>query len=567
MTSPPRTEPVEVATKPLKPKKTRWLRVWRTFLPFARPHRRPFWLATGAALAVVGSRLAFPLPLKGLLKPWLKGEHAAEAPEGAVLYGLAFFGVVLAMGLADYYQRLQVARFSIGWVRDIRAEAFRAAARVDPRAMSLSSGELVARLVGDTARLKAGLKGFLTHVATNGAYFLGVTLILLLNDWILGSVIAAASILVLGVTWYGARRLYRRYLELRKKEGKLATRIQEALEEDPLEGGFARVNYSSGRHEATVVRIQGQTTVASYFILGLCTLGALAVGIQGHTSGRVSADTLFLFFAYALMLIRHAVKLSRQGTRIGKMMACGERLERLIRAGRKAERKEVELAPLTRRLKLQGVRVVANNRDGNRSRLGPLDLEIRAGEKVAVTGPAGSGKTTLLELLAGSLELSEGKIRWDEAKLHKLPVGAIAAQVGHLGSEPFWLRKTLRESLGLGPGEPGREAREILADCGLERLLDRLPAGLETKLGPGELSRREARRVALAAALLRPASLLLLDEPFLDLPVGAGERLARRILGHPGTVLAGLADPAAATGFDRVLRLEAGRLAGEEEPA
>ncbi len=566
MLHPSRTETVETASAPLKPRRLPWVEVWKTFLPYARSHRAPLLKAAAAALFVVGSRIAFPYPLRALLGPWLRGEQAGGGvvlPEQTLLLALAFFGIVLTLGLAEYVQRLQVARFSIGWVRDIRASAFHAANQVDPRSMSLSSGDMVARLVGDTARLKAGLKGFLTHVATNGLLFFGVTTILLIEDLQLGAVVAVAGLLVLGVTFLGAKRVYHRYRELRKKEGKLANRIQESLAEDPREGDFARVNYSSGSHEATVVQIQGKTTLTAHLILGVSTLVTIWIGVRGLQSGRLDAEKLFTFFMFALILHRPAVRLARQGTRIGKMMACGERLERLIRAGRRAEQEQTPLEPLRKHLKIKRLELSAPHRDGDRRRLGPLDLKVPAGQKLLLTGPAGAGKSSLLALLGGELMRDEGKVLWDGRKVTKLPQRVLAQEVALLSEQPFWLRKPLREVLQLPAGDLAPEARTVLADCGLVQTLERLPAGLDTKLGPGELSLRESRRVALAAVLLGEQSLLLLDHPLADLDPRAGaEVLAHLLAREDRTVLVAVPEAEAGRypGFDRCLALDRGLL-------
>ncbi|MBL7007486.1 MAG: ABC transporter ATP-binding protein [Planctomycetes bacterium] len=558
---------METTSAPLKRRKLRWLRVWRTFLPYARPHRKPLLRAALASAMVVGSRLAFPLPLRALLGPWLKSPEPGapvSAPDDAMLLGLAFFGVVLALGVAEYLQRLQVAKFSIGWVRDIRAAAFAAANQVDPREMNFSSGDMVARLVGDTARLKAGLKGFLTHVATNGALFVGVTAIILSIDLVLGAVVAAAGALVLSVTWIGARRVYFRYLELRKKEGKLANRIQDSLLEDPREGSFARVNYSSGVHEATVVQLQVRTTLAAHTILALATLLSLWIGIGALESGRLSTDHLLTFFILLMVLHRPAVRLSRQGTRIGKMMACGERLERLIRAGREAEADHRALPPLSGKLKIKRLSSSAGNKDGQRLRVGPVSLSVPAGQKLALLGGAGSGKTTLLDLLAGELLLDEGKILWDGEKVHDLPLRAVAEQVGYLADRPFWMRRPVREVLGLPEGELPEEARAVLADCGAESLLRSLPAGIDTKIGPQELSRSDARRLALARILLGRQSLVLLDNPGADLTSRDAAAVFRRLAADPArTVVVAAHDRAGLESFDRFVELRDGQVVSD----
>ena len=566
--------PETQATKPQHPVRraaARWARAWRAFLPFARRHRSQFWKATAAAFLTVGCRLAFPWPLRALLGPWLESDGAggesaallAPALEDVLPLAALFFAIILVLGLAEFYQRLAVARFSIAWVRDIRAEAFRAAHRVDSHNLSVRTGDLVARLIGDTARLKAGLKGFLVHVATNGILFVGVTLILMWIDVRLGAVMAVACSLVLFASLWGAYRVFERYLKLRKKEGKLADRIQEALEEGPEEESFARVNYSSGQHEASVVRIQGITTFVSHAVLGLAALVAIAIGVSGLQSQRIDPSDLFIFFLYVVTLHRPAVRLARQGTRIGKMMACGDRLYRLLSAARKVEDEE-PLPPLGRELRLKALTVGPPEGEGGNPRLAGLDFRIPAGQKVVIVGTPGSGKSTLLEVLAGNLERTAGKILWDERKLHKVSSAGRSRQLAYLSEQPFWSRRPLR-SLLKGHDSPVSDA--LLELTGAADVIARQPEGLDTPVGSSDLSRGEARRVALARLLASDRSLYLLDDPALDLDPNQVRAALASLGSRPqATVMITASSRESVPGFDRVLELREGRIVADSAP-
>jgi ABC-type multidrug transport system fused ATPase/permease subunit len=144
--------------------------LWR----FGARHRG--WLARGglAALCVVALRVALPWPLRMLLGPWLDDSGVALTSETIVSYCLVFGGIMLALGLFDFLSRLWFARFAIGTVQDLRTAAFKAADRETG-----TPGDVISRLIGDTARIKAGMKGFLVHVATNGVLALGVAGIML----------------------------------------------------------------------------------------------------------------------------------------------------------------------------------------------------------------------------------------------------------------------------------------------------------------------------------------------------------------------------------------------------
>jgi ATP-binding cassette subfamily C protein CydD len=146
-----------------------------------------------------------------------------------------------------------------------------------------------------------------------------------------------------------------------------------------------------------------------------------------------------------------------------------------------------------------------------------FDLDVAPGQVVALLGPSGSGKTTLLNLLLGLAPLSGGEVIVGDQRLSHL--GSIAACVAWAGQSPVILPGTLAENLTLAhPGATREDLEQAARVVGLGEVLDGR-GGLDTKLderGAG-LSGGERRRLGLARAMLKPAPILLLDEPTADL--------------------------------------------------
>jgi ATPase subunit of ABC transporter with duplicated ATPase domains len=177
-------------------------------------------------------------------------------------------------------------------------------------------------------------------------------------------------------------------------------------------------------------------------------------------------------------------------------------------------------------------------------RLGPVDLELRWRDRLALTGPNGAGKSTLLGLLTGELRPEEGTVR--------LGAGVV---VGHLGQDrtpgPGTLLDTVRERTELSV----EQARSLLAkfDLGAEHL-----SRPEAALSPGERS-----RAGLAMLVARGTNLLLLDEPTNHLDLDAIEELERALQGYDGTLVVVSHDRRLLAGLrlDRRLEVVAGRVA------
>ena len=186
-----------------------------------------------------------------------------------------------------------------------------------------------------------------------------------------------------------------------------------------------------------------------------------------------------------------------------------------------------------------------------------FDLDVAPGEVVALLGPSGSGKTTLLNLLLGLAPLSGGEVSIGDQRLSHL--GSIAASVAWAGQSPVVLPGTLADNLGLAhPGATRADLERVARAVGLTHVLDGR-GGLDARLderGAG-LSGGERRRLGLARAMLKPAPILLLDEPTADLDAASEQALLAilRAAAQGRTTLIATHSEAVAALADRVVRL------------
>ena len=540
---------------------------------FGRPHIR--WLIQGiaAAVAVVAFRLFLPWPLKNLIDPWIVEQSVSTQSTLAseidiqyiLLWGTAFLAVAVGLGFADLVERLAFARFSIGTVRDLRAAAFEATFASTDTTGKKKTGDLIARLVGDTARIKAGLKGFLVHVATNSVQFLGMVCILL---WIyppIGYVFAAGGLLLLAITTLGAMQIYKRASRYRRKEGKIAQVIHRASRRKLQNKSFAKINHSSGKHEAAITKIQGRTTWAAHAIFGAIVLGSFWIGTLAAVSGDLDPANLIVLAMYGLMARTPIVQLARQGSRTGKILASVNRIVPLLETAASNDNSSTTSRALFDRIELHDIKVKAERKQGNNRRLYISQLEIVSGERIAVIGGSASGKTTLLELLAGLTQPQHGQIVWDDLELDQLAAEQLTSGPVHFVAQaPRWPNIKLCDFLGL-PNQDTEtidNAKALLESCGLDELLQSLPYGLDSKLSSFKVSASERKALAVVRAINSDASLILLDEPTSSLGKSKAARLLRAVFsGQPhSTILVSFSRLKDVSLFDRVIELQSGEV-------
>jgi len=144
-----------------------------------------------------------------------------------------------------------------------------------------------------------------------------------------------------------------------------------------------------------------------------------------------------------------------------------------------------------------------------------FSLEIKPGEKVAFVGSSGSGKTTLLNLIMGFYRPYAGKIYIDGLSLDEIDLKDYRGSIGVVFQEPFLFSGTIRENVLYGnPDATTTEVEEALKIANADAFVKNLPDGYEYDIGEGgtRLSAGQKQRIAIARAIIRAPSILILDE-------------------------------------------------------
>src|SRR5688572_5320066 len=196
-----------------------------------------------------------------------------------------------------------------------------------------------------------------------------------------------------------------------------------------------------------------------------------------------------------------------------------------------------------------------------------LDLQVEAGEMVAIVGASGVGKSTLLHLLGALDRTDQGTITIDGTDLTRLADAEVVAFRNQRVGFVFQFHHLLPEFSAVENAEmPMRIARMRMAEARprAEELLARVGLGDRLAHRPGMLSGGEQQRVAVARALMMRPALLLADEPTGDLDEGTADSLHRLLRemhqAYGLTSVIATHNMRLAAACDRVLRLEGGRL-------
>lgn len=327
-------------------------RAYGTLAPYGRPYRRR--LIEGALMTVllVACRLAFPWPLRGLMEiVFHRGVHGRGAAAAALvprsgdpvwwLVG-SFVVIVLLWGVSESLQRLAFTRFAVGLVRDARAAAL---ARLPRAAGDRAAGDLIAAVTGDAARVKSGVKTILIGTSRNGAFFIGVTIIVSLIDPLIGLVFLAGGIATVIVGALGAWRSSRIARRSRRREGALTDELYRYF------AGTAALPVSGGEPgrspDSKATRVEGITTFVVHAVLAVTTCAILVLAVHAGRSGRLSPGSVFTILAYVLLMHNKTVGFGRRIVRGGRLLPSAERVARLVAVESEQDRVDRSRAAVT----------------------------------------------------------------------------------------------------------------------------------------------------------------------------------------------------------------------------
>jgi ATP-binding cassette subfamily B protein len=174
-----------------------------------------------------------------------------------------------------------------------------------------------------------------------------------------------------------------------------------------------------------------------------------------------------------------------------------------------------------------------------------VSLTVQPGETLAVVGPSGAGKSTLLNLIIGFLRPSAGRILLDGHDLADIDLRSYRRFLSVVPQETLIFDGTVADNVLHGAGEVSPERlRQALADANALEFVERLPEGVDTRVGEGgaRLSGGQRQRLAIARALIRDPRILILDEATAALDSESEalvqEALARLMRGRTTVVVA-----------------------------
>jgi ABC-type multidrug transport system fused ATPase/permease subunit len=520
-----------------------WRRMWRTFAPALRPHRRTLAAAYVCRLLSVAAAVVAPWPLKVIIdnviaaRPLpraLAAVGSGASPATLVLWLTAFFVLVTTVGaVTNAREKTLSARVRERLTLALRDRLLAHLQTLPPTFRTEHrSGELVLRLVDDSDLFVRILTKTLPVLFQNVTTVLLLLLVMLWLDLRLAAFgVVLVPVLVAIIRRY-SRRLWAASRDKRRHEGKVSGLAQEIIRGLPVIQALGGERHTRARFERTnrkrlragveetlaAVRMEQTLQITQGFALAL-TIG---VGALLVLRGQLTVGELTVFAAYVAQLLKPVEKLNDLSETAGRGFAGGERLLALL-----AHEPTVRDAPDA--VELGRARGVIEFRDvwfkypdddaGERFVLRGVEMRLEPGRFVVLVGESGAGKSTIMSLLVRLFDPTMGEILLDGRPLPAYTLRSLRAQIAIMTQDTHLFAGSLRRALVPDAAEPTEDQIwAALALVALDDFVRALPRQLETKLGEDalNLSGGQRQRLSLARAFLLDRPILLLDEPLAN---------------------------------------------------
>lgn len=410
-------------------------------------------------------------------------------------------------------------------VRDIRNTAFQKIMRLPISYVdSTSHGEIISKIINDVDQFSEGLLMGFAQFFT-GALTIILTLIIMftINPYVTLVVLFVTPLAML-VAGFIAKNTYRHFRSQSEKRADMTGIVNEMI------SGISTVRAFSMEEEIVKrfkksdeeLRVASQNAIfissiafpSTRFVNSLVYAGVAFTGALLATGGSMSVGQLASVLSYATQYTKPFNEISGVVTELQNSFACAARVFALIDEEETVpdENTSAVLKDVKGNVELSQVYF---SYDKSKPLIENLNLNVSAGQRIAIVGPTGSGKSTIINLLMRFYDIDGGSINIENKSIYDVTVKSVRENFGMVLQETWLKNASIRDNIAFGrPDATFEEVQKAAKEAYADSFIRRLPKGYDTIVSEGgeNLSAGQRQLLCIARIMLALPPMLILDE-------------------------------------------------------